>query len=141
MMMRRLFLATAFASLPARGDTSQEVVDLLGRLAAALSEGVPEAFLRAIDPSLPDYGRFAANLTALVSQNDVSSSIEIVKQDGDDNVQVVELAWTMEIRGKGQNRSYEKRESLVRCRLERRKKQWRVLSLEPAVFFAPPASR
>jgi hypothetical protein len=120
-------------------DTRQDLIDVFGGMASALSEGDAETFLRAIDPAMPDYGRFADNVRALAAQNDLSSSIEIAKQEGSDTVQVVELDWLMEIRGKDQNHILVRRQSTVNCRLERRGRKWRVVSVDPPGFFAPPS--
>ena len=135
-MRRRMFLVTF--SVSAFADTRQDLIDLFGRMAAALSEGDPETFLRAMDPSMPDYPRFAANLRALALQNDLSCSIEIDRQEGDDSIQLVELDWLLEIRGKDQTHRFLRRLSMVKCRLERRSRKWLVVSLDPAAFFAPP---
>jgi hypothetical protein len=138
--MRRLFLlAIAIAAL-ALGDTPQELIDLFASMASALSEANPDVFLRAIDPSMPGYERFASRVQALATQNALSNSIEIVSQKGDDRVQDVELDWLLEISGKGQSRVFLRREVIVKCRLERQKKKWRVVALDPADFFAPPNS-
>ena len=136
-MRRRLFLVLLAA--PALADTRQELIDIFGAMATALSEDDPETFLRAIDPDMPDYARLAANVRALAAQNDLSSSIEITKQEGSDTIQVVELDWLLEIRGKDQNHTVVRRQSSVKCRLERRGKRWRIVSIDPQTFFAPPA--
>jgi hypothetical protein len=138
--MRRLFLLAIAAAALAPGDTPQDVIDLFATMASALSESNPDVFLRAIDPAMPGYERFAANVTALATQNALSNSIEIVSQTGDDRVQDVELDWLLEISGKGQSRVFLRREVIVKCRLERQKKKWRVVALDPADFFAPPNS-
>jgi hypothetical protein len=111
---------------------------LFATTATALSDGNPAVFLRAIDPALPDYGRFTADVRALTAQNELSSSIAIVSQEGDDAVQSVELEWLLEIRGRDQTHIYVRRQSVVKCRLERQKKQWRIIALDPASFFSPP---
>jgi hypothetical protein len=135
-MLRRALLL--FVSMLALADTRQELIDVFGAMAAALSEGNPAVFLRAIDPSMPGYPRFAAAVRALAAQNDVSSSIEIGKQEGDSRVQTVELDWLLDIRGKDQSHLFVRRQSTVKCRLERRAGKWRIVSLEPLGFFAPP---
>jgi hypothetical protein len=135
--VRRLAFLVLIAA-PALADTRQDVIDLFGAIAAALSEGDPEVFVRAVDLSMPGFAGFAANVRALAAQNDLSSSIGIDKQEGSDAVQVVELDWLLEIRGKDQNHIFERRQSTVKCRLERRGKKWRVVSLDPPAFFAPP---
>jgi hypothetical protein len=135
-MLRRALLL--FASTLAVADTRQEVIDVFGAMAAALSEGNPAVFLRAIDPSMPGYARFAGAVKALAAQNDLSSSIEISEQEGDVRVQTVELDWLLEIRGKDHSHLFVRRQNTVKCRLERRGSKWRIVSLEPASFFEPP---
>jgi hypothetical protein len=132
-------LAIAAAAL-APADTPQELIDVFASMASALSEANPDVFLRAIDPAMPGYERFASNIQALATQNALSNSIEIVSQKGDDRVQIVELDWLLEIVGRGQSLVFVRREVIVKCRLERQKKKWRVVALDPGDFFAPPNS-
>ena len=47
-MRRTLLLATTLLF----ADTRQEVMDVFASMAAALSEGNPSAFVRAVDPSI-----------------------------------------------------------------------------------------
>jgi hypothetical protein len=138
--MRRFFLLAILATSLARADTPQELMDLFASMASALSEGNPGVFLRAIDPSMPGYERFAANIYALATQNALSNSIDIITQKGDDRVQDVELDWLLDISGTGQSQVFVRRELMVKCRLERQKKKWRIVALDPADFFAPPSS-
>jgi hypothetical protein len=134
-----LLLPLACAAL-ARADAPQEVIDLFGSMASALSESNPGVFLRAIDPSMSGYGRFASAIEALATQNSLSNSIEITKQEGDDRVQVVELDWLLEITGKSDSHVFVRREGLVKCRLEKRKNKWRIVAIDPTTLFAPPSS-
>ena len=138
--MRRFFLIAIAATVLASDDAPQELIDLFATMASALTEANPDVFLRAIDPSMPGYERLAANVNALATQNALSNSIEIVSQKGDDRVQVVELDWLLEIIGKGESHVFVRREVLVKCRLERQKKKWRIVALDPSDFFAPPSS-
>src|SRR5260370_5091472 len=128
-----LFVATlAFA------DTTQELIDVFGSMASALSEDNPAVFLRAIDPSTPGYAELARNVNALANQNELTCSIEIVKQEGDGRAQTVELDWLLEISAKNQSHLFVRREAPVKCKLKRRTNKWRVVSLDPTSFFAPP---
>ena len=135
-MLRRALLLSAVTL--AFADTRDELIRVFGAMAAALSEDNPAVFLRAIDPSMPGYPRFAESVKALAAQNAVSSSIEIASQEGDDRTQTVELDWMLEVTGKDQNHVFVRREATVKCRLERRGGKWRIVSIEPASFFAPP---
>jgi len=129
-MRRRIFLVAPLFAVPSVADIRQELTDLFASMAAALSDANPDLFLRAIDPALPNYGTFAENVRALTSRNNVSSSIEVTAQEGDDAVQNVELEWLLDVGGV-------RREAVVKCRLERKKKQWRIVALDPAGFFSP----
>jgi len=135
MLRRALLLSVATLAF---ADTRDELIRVFGAMAAALSEDNPAVFLRAIDPSMPGYPRFAESVKALAAQNAVSSSIEIASQEGDDRAQTVELDWLLEVTGKDQNHVFVRRQATVKCRLERRGGKWRIVSLEPASFFAPP---
>jgi hypothetical protein len=138
--MRRLFLLAMATAALARGDTAQELIDLFASMASALSESNPGVFMRAIDPSMEGYERFAANIYALAAQNALSNSVDVISQKGDDRAQVVELDWLLVISGKGESQLFVRRETTMKCRLERRKKKWRIVALDPTDFFAPPSS-
>jgi hypothetical protein len=136
-MLRRALLI--FGAALAFADTRDELIRLFGAMASALSEDNPAVFLRAIDPSMAGYSRFAESVKALAAQNGLSSSIEIARQEGDGRLQNVELDWLLEISGKDQSRVFVRRQATVKCQLERRAGKWRIVSLEPVSFFAPPA--
>src|SRR5689334_20151117 len=114
--MRRLFLIAAVSAALVSGDTKQDVIDLFATMTAALSESNPQVFLRAIDPAMPGYARFAADVNALAMQNTISNSVVFVKQEGDDRNQIVELDWLLEITGKAESHVYVRRETMVKCR-------------------------
>ncbi|HTM47091.1 MAG TPA: hypothetical protein VL285_00315 [Bryobacteraceae bacterium] len=135
-MRRRSFLLLTAAT--AWADVEQELSDLVAAMASGLSEGNAAAFLKTVDASLPGYESFAANVRGLVAQNALSSSIEIVKQDGDNRGRNLELDWLLEITGTDGSRNFVRRQDTVKVRLERRKGRWRVTAIEPRGFFAPP---
>jgi len=137
MLRRTLLLLGATLAL---ADTRQELIDVFGAMAAALSEGNPAVFLKAIDPAMPGYPRLAGDVKALAAQNELSSSIEIARQEGNDRIQTVELDWLLEIKGKDQSHNFLRRQAIVKCRLELQKRKWRIVSIEPASFFAPPGA-
>ena len=64
--------------------------------------------------------------------------LEIVSDQGDDVRRQLELDWFLQIRSKLATGPLERRRDKVTCRLERKKKRWKVVSLEPVKFFAPP---
>jgi len=134
---RRAFLAALAAPLFA--DTRQEIIDLFTTMASALSEGNGLAFLDHVDHAMPDYGKLEKYILALAAQNEVMSSIDVLKDEGDDHTRTAELDWFLQIRSREQSGPLERRRQIIRCRLERPKKKWKVMAIEPVSFFAPPA--
>jgi hypothetical protein len=141
-LARRPFLLALAASLVARlaADTGQEILDLLRSLASALSEGNGLGFLDHVDHAMPDYRKLEQNILALTADNEIEATIDILKQEGDDLTQSLELDWYLQIRAWEQNGPLERRRQTVKCRLERgKKKKWKIVSIQPIALFAPPA--
>ena len=136
---RRTFLMALAAPLLA--DTHQDIADFLGALAAALSEGNGSAFLDRVDHAMPDYYKFEQYIEALISQDEVACSIDILKQEGDDQAQSLELDWFLQIHPRDLIGNVESRRQTVKARLERKKKKWKIVALEPITLFAPPGVR
>lgn len=136
---RRAFLAAL--AIPLFADTHQEIVDLLAALAAALSEGNGLAFLDRVDHALPGYSQLERNILALADEYDVTTSIDIIKQDGNEQAQKLELDWFLEIQSREQGGPLDRRREMVKCRVERQKKKWKIVALEPLTLFATPTVR
>jgi hypothetical protein len=134
---RRAFLAALAAPLFA--DTREQIIDLFTEMASALSEGNGLAFLDHVDHAMPDYGKLENYILALAAQNEVMSSIDLLKEEGDAHTQMAELDWFLQIRSREQSGPLERRRQIIHCRLERPKKKWKVMAIEPVTFFAPPA--
>ena len=132
-------MAIIAASL-AQATITEELNGLFASMASGLSDANPGEFLRAIDPSMPGYGQLAGSIRALATQNAVSCSIEIASQKGDDRTQEVEVQWLLEIKGIGESGVAVTREAVVKCKLERQKKKWRIVMLDPIGFFGAPGA-
>jgi len=126
------------AALALAADRVEPV--LLG-LSAALEEGNAARFLSQIDKKLcPNYGALEANVVALVSQYEIGSSVGVIDQAGDGDAVELKLDWLLRLRPAAGGAAWE-RKSRLRCRLERRGKQWKVTALEPASFFSAIEAR
>lgn len=136
--MVRLTRIALLAAVALVADSRQDVVDVFAAMAGALSESNPASFMKFCDPSMANYAELERAMTALANQNEIASSVEFVSQEGDDLKQTVELDWLIEARTKNEGGLLVRRRSNIKCRLERRKKKWIVVSLEPVQFFAPP---
>ena len=139
-MRRRAFLLSA-AAAGLRADPRQEIYDLFGTMANSLAEGNAVPFLEPFDRGMPGYRDLAANVTALVEQAEVQSAIEIVREEGGAGEQKVDLDWMLQIIEKRSTANSVRRQQLVKCRLVKRGRSWRILSIEPIAFFAPPRFR
>ena len=106
-------------------------------MAAALSEDKPEAFLARIEKTTPEYEKLKVDIPALLSQAELTSSVTILKDEGDDSKRVVDLDWFLEIRGKTPDGPLIRRRDFIHCTVEKHGKTWRVVSLKPPDFFAP----
>jgi hypothetical protein len=118
-----------------RADTHDDVVDLFASMAAALSEiNVPQ-FMDAFSKDMPDYDRLKSAVTALVNQAEVASSIEPLKDEGDDARRTVELDWYLEIRSLLPDGPIVHRREVVQCELRKEKKRGKIVALKPLEFF------
>lgn len=136
-MLRRGFLLAALTGA-LRGDARQEVYDLIASMAGGLSEGNAQQFLRACDSRMPGYQKLANDVQALVEQADVQSSVDVLEDTGDDQHRAMQLDWLLQLTVKGAEGTLSRREQTIQCKLEKQKKKWRVVALEPEAFFAPP---
>ncbi len=133
---RRTFLAALAAPLMA--GTEQEVLDLFTDLASALSEGNGLAFLDRVDHSMPDYEKLQRNILALVEQNEIVAAIDVLTDEGGDHTRAAQVDWLLQIRSREETGPLVRRREIVKCRLDRVKKKWKVASLDPISLFAPP---
>jgi hypothetical protein len=136
-MLRRLLLIAILAPALA-ADPRQEVYELIGSMASALSEGDPARFLAAFDRSMKGYDDLAVNVRALVEQADVASTVDPIEDAGDARARTIKVDWLLELANKEDRISRVRRQKTVACRVEKEKGKWRIVSLDPLDFFAPP---
>jgi hypothetical protein len=114
----------------------EEIAEFIAKLAAALASGRPSEFLVHVDEDMPERGALSANVNALADGWEVSSSVDLIEAKGDDRVSVV-LDWVLQVRARQSSRLHHKR-SRVECSLRRHSAAWRITTLAPVEFFAPP---
>jgi hypothetical protein len=134
---RRAFLV-ALAAVGLRADDGQEIWEVLTDMASALSEGNASSFLRPFDRAMPGYEMLKANVTALLGQYKVQSSIEPVSDEAGSTGHALEFDWLMQIVEQEDGVNAIRRRDRVRCRMVKQGKRWRIVSFEPLAFFAPP---
>jgi hypothetical protein len=144
-MRRRIFLWTmggaalsAAVGIARAADAQQQIFDMFTKIASALSDDDPAMFIEAVDPGMPNFQDFRRDVVALADLADVTNSIEVLSDSGDDTHRAEELDWFLEIVGKSEPHPLERRREVVKFRLERKGKKWKIVSIEPLHFFAPP---
>ena len=136
-MTRRRWIVTLLVA-PLCADEQQDIRDLFTQVAAALSAGDPAGFMRPFNPSMPGYHTIELNVAALARQAEIRSTIEVLRDEGDDSLRKVELDWYLNIVELQDAAGSTQRREVIRCQVAREKKKWRIVSLQPLAFFAPP---
>ncbi len=136
-MRRRSLLAAAACALILRADDAQDVWSVLGDAASALSEDSVAIFMSCFDPKMPGYDKLRADVTGLIQQAALHSSVEPEENTGDDKARVVEVTWTMNMVDRADSASSVRREARLTFHLEKQGKRWKITSCSPANFFAP----
>ncbi|HYW45568.1 MAG TPA: hypothetical protein VE959_22080 [Bryobacteraceae bacterium] len=139
MTRRALLFAAVTAAL--RADSADEVWDAIGLVASALSEGNAAACLSAFDSAMPGYERLRTGVTALLRDNDVETSIDLVSNEGDGRARTVESDWQMRLTPHGEVTTPVQRRERVVAKLEKQGKRWRIVGFEPAGVLDPPGAR
>jgi hypothetical protein len=137
-------IAVGFAS----ADAHDDVMEVVSTMAGALTEvngigqsvvrGNVSRFMSAFSKDMPDYATLESNVTALVRQAEVSSSIQTVSEDGDDQARTIDLDWVLQVRSLQEDGPIVRRREVIHCALRKEKKHWKIVSLKPIDFFAPP---
>ena len=122
----------------AYADPHDDVIEVFTSMANALTTVNPAQFMNPIDPDMAGYDQLKTNVEALVKQADISSSIEPLQDSGDASKWVIDLDWLLEVRSLVQDGPVVRRRQIVRCELERKKGHWKIVSMQPLEFFAPP---
>jgi hypothetical protein len=144
----RSAVLVSIAAALACADAHDDVIDVVTSIAGALTEvsgrdagavrGNVSLFMSAFSKDMPGYGTLENNVTALVKQAEVSSSIRTVSEDGDDQARSIDLDWVLEVRSLEEDGPIVRRREVIHCEFRKEKKHWKIVSLKPVDFFAPP---
>lgn len=110
------------ASRSAEGREENDLPNLLGRF----------------DRAMPGYAQLEANLRALTSIWRVEPAIQLTSNEGDDSRRSLEADWTMTLADPLDGGRSLRKQATVKCTVEKRGKQWIVVSFAPLELFAPP---
>ena len=138
-LTRRALLFSA-AALVRAADPAEEAWELITAMAAALASGADVEFLSACDPSMPGHAALRANVAALVAVADIESAIDPVRNTGDAAARELEVDWQLSLVDRAGLQRVTRRRQVVKCKLEKRGRGWKVMTLDPVSFFAAPSA-
>lgn len=102
----------------------------------ALQAGNAPLFLAAFDrQEFSGYGELREQVTALVAQRRIASSVAIESVQGGPVEWAVEVDWLMELTHKLDPSPPEQRRDTLKLRVRKRGRRWRVVDLQPLAFF------
>jgi len=133
----RLLSTLALLALTLRADSAQDGADVIRKAAAALRERNAAALWLLFDAKMPGYANFRKDSGSLVREAEIDSTVDFVKNEGDDRARSMELDWLMQITQTERVISTTARHQKVTCKLERKSDGWKIVSFTPADFFAP----
>lgn len=132
---RRSFVLFAASILPLMAqDVSHEtLLEVVLQFASGLSEGNAEAAIAQLETSEPAMSKLAYQVRALIANGQISSTIDPLEWvEGP----AVILDWFLEIKSEEVAGGVVRKRERITCRLAKKGKRWKIVSLEPAAFFA-----
>ena len=123
-------------SMVSAADPAADVLKVFRDAAEALTNDDAVAFLDNFDREMPGYTTLQTNIEGMLAAHEVGSTIEVVSEEGDNQTRNVELDWVLlATRKDAINSAQETRRQVVKCRLERRGKRWKITRLQPVDLF------
>jgi hypothetical protein len=132
----RLWLIPVALAVCLAADVHQDVLDFFTDLAASLSANDAQQFLAAFDPNMPGYAKLRDGVTGLTRAGDIESSVVVAGDDGDATHRSVEVDWRLRVKNNMTATASMPREQRLECKLEKRGKKWKIVSLDPVGYFA-----
>ena len=120
-----------------RAGSADDVKDVIRKAVSALRERNAPALWLLFDPKMPGYKDMRKDSEALLAVADANSTVDILKNEGDDRGRTLQLDWTMEITENQRGVSTTTRHAPVTCKLAFEGGEWKIVNFTPADFFAP----
>ncbi len=133
----RAIVLSAFLLSSLWADSQADVMEVFASMAAGISDNNPSEFLKALDKDMPGYGDLKTGIEALVNQAELASSVEPIKNEGDDSKRTVNLDWYLQIRSRFPDGPIVNRREVIHCELRKDGKHWKIVSLAAARILRP----
>lgn len=130
-----LCMAPSSAAQPA--DAPSQIRLAVRDASRALQAGNAPLFLAAFDrQEFAGYGGLREQVSALVAQRRIASSVAVESVQGGPVEWTVDVDWLIELTHKLDPSPPEQRRDILKLRVRKRGRRWRVVDLEPLTFFA-----
>ena len=114
----------------ARAEPPKEVLQVVTDATDALANNDAERFLELVDGKMPGYDSLYAEVHYMVAAEDeIDSSVEIVSDKEVGQAYELELDWVLQFGMDPPKRA------IVKCRIEKQGRKWKITSIEPVGFF------
>jgi hypothetical protein len=114
----------------ARAEPPKEVIQVVSDAAEALANNDANVFLDLIDSRMTGYESLSAEIHYMVgAEDEIDSAVEVVSSSGGDQKYELELDWVLKFGMETPKRA------IIKCRIERQGRKWKITSLTPVDFF------
>jgi hypothetical protein len=117
---------------PPHGDGAWQAVFTF---ATALQNADAPPAMSQFDDSAPEYSTLKTALLALWSRYEITVSLDLSSNEGDDTHRTLEIDWTLNLHNPEDDVDSTRREQTVTAKLNFENGKWKIASLEPASFF------
>ena len=130
--------AACLAPLPGvAAEDAPAAAAVVFTMSESLSNASAARFLAQTDRRrLTDYGALERNVVALVAQYEISSSVEVLEQAEREGGFDLVIDWLLHLTPASAPGPADRRQSRLRCRIERIEGKWKVTALAPVDFFS-----
>jgi hypothetical protein len=115
----------------------REAWDTLFVFAAALQNEDAAPDMQQFARAMPGYADLKSALTALWTRYKIEPALDLESNEGDDTHPTLQIDWVLTLGNQQDPVDSTRREATLVFRLEKEGKGWRIVSLDPAAFFAP----
>lgn len=130
-------LWAALSSAAQLGDAPGQIRLAVRDASRALQAANAPLFLAAFDrQEFAGYGELREQVTALVAQRRIASSVAVESVQGGPVEWTVDVDWLIELTHKLDPSPPEQRRDILKLRVRKRGRRWRVVDLQPLTFFA-----
>jgi hypothetical protein len=110
-------------------DPPKDVIDFFRTVASTLADADRTEFFDHFDKSMPGYAEFRDQVENMVGAGEVSTSIDFINTEGNEQKRTLELDWQLQCEGQSRKRA------VIKCTIEKRGKKWKISSIAPMEFF------